>query len=72
MTDTAAILWHHPMAPGSDIRALGWAGSHEFKIRFRDAADGRCIDLRIDGKYAGSFRTVGAAKRHARKVALCH
>ncbi len=40
-----------------------------FTIRFRLAADGKPVRLRMNGEYMGSFSTIAAAKRHASRLA---
>lgn len=64
----AKINWHDHHAYGSGTLSSGYCEAARFLILFRHSADGRCITLKRDGEYAGSYQTVGAAKRGAGQI----
>ncbi len=70
------ISWADTLVFGSDEKSRGYyddgGSGGVFTIRFRHAADGRCISMRHRGEFGeefvGAFKTVGAAKRRARQI----
>jgi hypothetical protein len=62
------IRWADTLVFGSDLKSRGYYEGGSFMIRFFPTATGRSISLRHNDEFVGAFKTVGAAKRRARKI----